>query len=118
MNASVTFGWPPQKLNPNARAHWRIKHKAARRYRRDCWALAKASGIAAPGTDRLMVKLVFRPPTAQRRDLDNLLAAMKHGLDGLAEAIGVDDSRFALTISIGEVDPRRLGAVVVSVEAA
>ena len=34
--------------------------------------------------------------------MDNLIAAMKSGLDGLADALGVDDSRWALTCAIDD----------------
>lgn len=32
-----------------------------------------------------------------------MLASIKAGLDGIAQAWGVDDSRFRLTLQIGEV---------------
>lgn len=45
------------------------------------------------------LNLTFTPPTRRRFDLDNLLARMKAGLDGLADVLGVDDSRWTLEIS-------------------
>jgi crossover junction endodeoxyribonuclease RusA len=45
----------------------------------------------------LAVHLHFVPPDRRRRDLDNLIASMKAGLDGLADALGVDDSRWKLS---------------------
>jgi crossover junction endodeoxyribonuclease RusA len=62
----------------------------------------------------LRVSLDFRPPDRRRRDLDNLLASMKAGLDGLADALGVDDSRWRLAIEMGE--PAAGGCVCVTVE--
>jgi crossover junction endodeoxyribonuclease RusA len=47
--------------------------------------------------------------------LDNLLASMKAGLDGLADALGVDDSRWRLLIEMGE--PVKGGCVCVKVGA-
>lgn len=41
-----------------------------------------------------MVELTFYPPCKRNRDRDNLLAAMKSGLDGLADAMNVNDRRF------------------------
>jgi len=38
---------------------------------------------------------IYRP-ISRRRDADNFWAGMKSALDGVATAIGVDDSRFAL----------------------
>ena len=40
------------------------------------------------------MKITFFTPDARKRDLDNLLAAMKPALDGMAQAIGVDDALF------------------------
>lgn len=51
----------------------------------------------APDTEgKIFVWIDFYPPDRRRRDEDNAIAAMKHGLDGVANAIGVDDSRFKL----------------------
>lgn len=50
----------------------------------------------------LHVELVFRPPPDHReRDRDNLLASMKAGLDGVASALQIDDSRFRPIPDIG-----------------
>ena len=40
------------------------------------------------------MKITFFTPDNRKRDLDNLLAAMKPALDGMARAIGVDDALF------------------------
>jgi crossover junction endodeoxyribonuclease RusA len=56
----------------------------------------------------------FCPPDKRKRDLDNLLARMKAGLDGLADALGVDDTIFRPAVEWGEVRPR--GGVVVTLE--
>ena len=42
------------------------------------------------------VQLDFYPPSKRRYDLDNAIAAMKSSLDGIADALSVDDSRFCL----------------------
>jgi crossover junction endodeoxyribonuclease RusA len=44
------------------------------------------------------VTLTFYPPDRRHRDMDNMLASCKAGLDGLSDAIGVDDSKWTLTI--------------------
>lgn len=102
----VILPWPPRALSPNSRPpHWSVLAKAKRAYRQACHLEAMAAGwrkgTFAPD-DRLHVRLVFVPPDRRRRDLDNLIAAMKSGLDGLADALGVDDSRWTLTCAIDE----------------
>lgn len=52
---------------------------------------------------RLVLSLVFCPPDLRRRDDDNLVAAFKSGRDGIADALGVDDSQFVTQFEIGPV---------------
>jgi crossover junction endodeoxyribonuclease RusA len=47
-------------------------------------------------------KIAFLPPDNHRRDLDNMIASFKAGLDGLSDAIGIDDSEFSYEFSRGE----------------
>ena len=102
----VILPWPPRALSPNSRPpHWSVLAKAKRAYRSACCVEAMAAGwrkVAFAPTDRLHVRLVFVPPDRRRRDMDNLIASMKAGLDGLADALGVDDSRWALTCAIDD----------------
>lgn len=46
-------------------------------------------------------------------DIDNALARMKSGLDGLADAIGIDDKHWALSLQWG--DPVKGGEVSINV---
>jgi crossover junction endodeoxyribonuclease RusA len=43
--------------------------------------------------------------------MDNMLASMKSGLDGLADATGIDDRHWRLSIGVGE--PVKGGQVLV-----
>ena len=61
----------------------------------------------------LHLRITFHPPDNRRRDLDGMLSAIKSGLDGLSDALGVDDSKWALTIRKGE--KRQGGDVMVEV---
>lgn len=92
--------WPSMReLSPNWRGHWSGKARAKKRLR-EAWAIqAKQQGGYRLLVDRLIVKLEFVPPDRRHRDLDNLLASVKAGLDGLADVLGVDDSKWALAIS-------------------
>lgn len=51
------------------------------------------------------LKITFLPPSRRHFDLDGLLSRIKSGLDGVADGLGVDDNRFALTIDRGNVCP-------------
>ena len=87
--------WPPKALSPNARTHWRKKAPIAKSYKTACWALTNESGIVLPQTaGRLALWLDFYPPDKRHRDDDNMIASFKHGRDGVALALGIDDKRF------------------------
>lgn len=87
--------WPDKALSPNARVHWAKKAKAAKCYRNHAFVNCRMKKLSAPETiGKLHVWIDFYPPDKRRRDSDNLLASIKNALDGIAEALGVDDSRF------------------------
>jgi crossover junction endodeoxyribonuclease RusA len=111
----VTLPWPPAACSPNARSHWSKKSKAARIYRAACHLLAKQAGITAPAGE-LLVVMEFVPPDARRRDLDNLLSSAKSGLDGLADALKVNDCRFIPQLRMSK-ETTKGGAVRVRIEA-
>lgn len=113
----VTLPWPHKDLSPNARVHWRRKAPRVKVARNAALALAFEAGArkmtvsAAP-----RISIEFCPPDRRRRDADNCMASLKASLDGIADALGVDDSRFISTYSMGA--PVRGGAVLVTVRAA
>jgi len=94
--AQLILPWQPRVLQPNARVHWSRKARAAKKARQEAFVLARAAGWGALQlpAGRLHLWLDFFPPTRQRRDDDNLLAAFKAARDGLADALGIDDARF------------------------
>lgn len=108
----VMLPWPPAALSPNSRAHWAKKAKAVKAYRRDCgYATVGAkgrAGISGPAS----LSVTFRPPNARPRDMDNLLASIKSGIDGICDALAINDRQFGqITVLRGE--PIRGGCVVV-----
>lgn len=114
-SSTVTLPWPPSALSPNARGHWGIKARHAKKYRRDARILCLAQGLRALSAEALSLRITFNPPDRRARDIDNMIASAKAGLDGLADATGVDDSRWSITTRKGE--PVKGGAVVIEVTA-
>lgn len=114
----VELPWPSSKLRPNASSPgaWRIKQSAAKAYRADCDIVCRAAGLRKTGIDRAHLTLRFCPPDRRRRDLDNMLASFKQGIDAIASSIGVDDYHFGFTIVRGE--PVKGGVVRVTIEGA
>lgn len=97
-NHTFTLPWPPANLSPNARQHHMALAKAKKEYRHACAWQVKSQGGAKIDAQRLHVTLTFVPPNRRARDLDNCLASIKAGLDGLADVLGVDDSKWSLTL--------------------
>lgn len=106
MPIALTLPWPIKALSPNARVHFMALAKAKKAYRNACYIQARRQGILAGSTQLqgkpLAIHLEFVPPTKHPRDEDNLVASMKSGLDGLADALGVDDNQFHLTHAIAQ----------------
>lgn len=105
-NWTCTFDmpWPHPKLSPNAREHWTTVSRLKRGYRARCRTIGQAAGVQvlAGSKNRVCVHLTFFPPDKRARDADNMLAAMKSGLDGLADAMGVDDSKWRVSFEVAE----------------
>ncbi len=101
----VVLPWPPKELSPNARQHWAALARVKKQYRTACWALtrqAMAEAGMASGAPKNEVHLVFVPPDRRNRDADNMLASMKAGLDGLADALKANDSKFKVTFDVSD----------------
>ena len=99
---NITLPWPPSALSPNQRLHWSKLARAKKAYRAECAWQAIAQGMKPIKAERLHVSLVFYPPNRRAFDLDNMLARMKSGLDGLADVLGVDDKHWSLSIARAE----------------
>jgi crossover junction endodeoxyribonuclease RusA len=93
----ILLPWPHAKLNPNARAHWGERAKRSRTARKAAYYLAKVAGASAPASGPVNLLIKFYPPDNRGRDMDNAIAALKPSLDGLADAMKVNDNRFRPT---------------------
>ncbi len=102
MTLNITLPWPPKGLSPNARHHWATTAKLKKQYRKACALTAMEQGARRLLANRLQVHLHFVPPNRRARDWDNLIASMKAGLDGLADVLQVDDSRWRLSFEVAE----------------
>ena len=105
-------GLPPRELSPNARVHWAVKAKAAREYGQAVFYAAvdarNRSGEPAKwkNIDKAKVYVWFYVPPRRRRDIDNLVASFKSGLDALVRCgILVDDSIGHAEVSYGATQP-------------
>lgn len=114
--ARVELPWPPKDVSPNARGHWSKKAKAVKAFRDACGWECVAQNVKRVDADAVHARITFHAPDRRPRDLDNMLASMKAGIDAVATTIGVDDSRWSITIARGA--PLKTGAVIIELEAA
>ena len=103
----IVLGWPPSDLSPNARLHWAKLARAKKQYRNACFSvskeqLKKVKTDSIP--DKLVLEMTFIPPDRRSYDRDNLVARMKSGIDGLADALKINDKRFNTVISTMDTD--------------
>jgi len=108
----VQLPWPEKVLSPNGRSHWTRKAKATKNARHDAAWATRSVIRKPPGWTSAEVTYEFCPPDMRRRDRDNLIASMKAATDGIADALGIDDSKFITTYRMGE--PVKGGAVHVT----
>lgn len=99
----ITLPFPPTALSPNGRLHWAKLAKAKKLYRQECWAQTLQQAKRPADDGLLKLELTFYKPTRRSMDVDNMLARMKSGLDGVCDALKIDDKRFSpVVISVAE----------------
>lgn len=98
MATEIVLPWPLRELSPNVRTHWAKLSAAKKKYREACRIEAQKQGLKKIDAESLHLDITFYPPSLRQHDLDNCLASIKSGLDGLSDACGVDDSNWSLTI--------------------
>lgn len=110
--------FPDSALFPNAKAKAGGRHRAMpakAKAKEDAYYVTKqAAGPWKPDIGLIPVSIVFCPPDKITRDLDGMLGAAKHALDGIALALGVDDKRFR-PILLDVADAAKPGAMIVAV---
>lgn len=99
----IRLPWPHRCMWPNSRVDRRQSSGVRKKYRQaSAWATLEA-GFRKMRWQQAHLVVTFHPPDRRKRDLDNMLAAIKSGLDGVSDALGIDDSRFEITIRRGDV---------------
>jgi crossover junction endodeoxyribonuclease RusA len=114
----VELPFPDSNLMPNRarREHWRSKAGYAQIARMtakvEAYNAKPRYDYSFPLGERIPLTLKFYPPDRRERDLDNLLAAMKSALDGVSDALDINDRMFCpITVDWGSIE--KGGRVVV-----
>ena len=94
---------PNRLLSPNARVHWRTRHKAGAEDVEEVALLARAASFGIKGLpwDRAHIDIEWVSKDKRKRDIDNLLAASKYFIDSLRwGGVIVDDAAENVTYSL------------------
>lgn len=116
----IELSWPAKALSPNfrSRSHW-PRTRAIAAAKQEAWGMTLAAlhGAKPSLPGRLALIVTAYPSTAHKRDDDNLIASLKPYRDGIAKALGIDDSQFEQR-PIQWAEPVKNGRVTICVEAA
>jgi hypothetical protein len=112
----IRLHWPDHRLLPNRRRGKRLFDTTIIAGHREDARLSalEALGRARPKIPKdhiLVCKIQFHPPDRRRRDLDGMLSACKPFLDGIADAMGIDDHQLNPLI-LERLDPVPNGVVI------
>lgn len=108
---AVTRSWQldlPDQPYPslNGREHWAAKNRKAQAWRTATRLIAREANV--PALDSITVRLDYWPKDRRRRDRDNLMAVVKHCIDGLRDAqVIVDDDADRVTFTAPTIHPPR-----------
>lgn len=105
---TIVLPWPPRDMHPNARVHWARKARGAKMCRQIGAGCTYVAGVRKNDPDipeTIKATVWFYPPDNRRRDADGMLSSVKSYLDGIADVIGVDDSKWAIAIERGPSKP-------------
>jgi len=114
---TVVLDWPHPALAPNRNngRHWAEMAAIRAKAKQDAyWLTRKSSDVSLLDERQHPVTLTFVAPDKRRRDLDGCLSSMKPALDGVAQALGLDDSQFR-PITLDYVHGDKPGSVIVTV---
>jgi crossover junction endodeoxyribonuclease RusA len=94
----LSFPDPALMQNRSTGRHWTYTHGEKTAQRQEAYLLTRqamtAAGFYADAGAAYRIEMEFIPSDKRRRDVSNLHAACKAALDGIAEAMGVDDFQF------------------------
>jgi hypothetical protein len=105
--------WPsPASLSGHAKGHWRTKSVPTKRFREWARLATLAENVAVPETGDIRISVTFYPPD-RRGDRTNYPNRIKPLLDGIADALKVNDRRFLPSYHFAE--PSHKPCVVITI---
>jgi crossover junction endodeoxyribonuclease RusA len=115
MNVTITLPFPSAALGQNARDHWRVRAQATKQAR----SLARAETSRQVGSCKpvligdIVARMTIVPPN-HRHDSWNVVASLKAYVDGMADALEINDKRIrAGEWTEADPDPDKAGWIIV-----
>lgn len=112
MSALIELPFPPSSLSGHNNGHWRSKSNIVAKHRKWAAMATIAANACAPEAGDIRISITFYPPN-KRGDRVNFANRMKPYLDGIADALKVNDSRFLPSYHFAE--PVKEGRVVIEI---
>ena len=95
---NIELPYPDKVLSPNSRCHWSKKALAAKKARSNAFYIALRAGLNkstfSDYDHRLHFWIDIYAKTKNYPDADNMLSSLKSALDGIADALELNDRRF------------------------
>jgi hypothetical protein len=115
----IILPFPPAKLSGHDKRTDYARAKLVKEWRQLAWAVTMQAKIPKPKKGSaytkegdIPVRIVFIPPS-KRGDRMNFLNRLKPAIDGIADALEVNDARFVPSIEFR--DPEAPGRVEISI---
>lgn len=113
MTATISLPFPPASLSGHNKGHWRSKSGIVAKHREWARLATLEAKPIVPATGDIAIAVEFTPPD-RRGDRINFPNRMKPYFDGIADALGTNDSRFVPSYRFAE--PVKGGRVVVEID--
>lgn len=111
---TVKLPYPDKALSPNARVHWGRKAAAVKAARKEAYFATKAAGGTIGDGPYAVSIMVYPRSRGVRGDADGVVSCCKAALDGIADALGVNDRHFlAPTV---EFSDKREGRIEITIK--
>jgi crossover junction endodeoxyribonuclease RusA len=114
----IELPFPPASLSGHNSGHWHAKSATVAKHRRWAMLATLAAKPAVPAEGDIRISLAFYPPD-RRGDRTNFANRAKPLIDGIADALKVNDRRFLPTYHYAEpCNPAKVVVCIAQVEAA
>jgi hypothetical protein len=109
----IELPYPHKSLWPNGRAHWAVKAREAKKLRTAAAWATKAASVRIADSP-IPVHIICHPKArGPAPDRDGIIGAAKSALDGIADALGINDRHFAAPTV--EVSGERTGQFIITI---